>query len=54
MQISSKFRIQSKTSMQISGGTSTQLKGPSIGIESNLSFEMKGAIGKIEASGPLK
>lgn len=50
--LSSEFKAE--TSMQISGGTSTQLKAPSIGIESNLSFEMKGAIGKIEASGPLE
>ncbi|WGL60330.1 type VI secretion system tip protein TssI/VgrG [Pigmentibacter sp. JX0631] len=47
-------QLTAAANMKISGGTATNLKGPTIGIESNLSFEMKGTIGKIEASGPLE
>ncbi|WP_158998526.1 type VI secretion system Vgr family protein [Pigmentibacter ruber] len=47
-------QLTATANLKISGGTATNIKGPTVGIESNLSFEMKGAIGKIEASGPLE
>ncbi|MBX9838942.1 MAG: hypothetical protein K2X69_11595, partial [Silvanigrellaceae bacterium] len=46
--------IKASTSLKITGGASANIKAPTVAIASDTTFEMKGAIGKIEASGPLE